>query len=83
MNEDTDGMLQSEIIEPSASPWGSCILLRRKKSKDGNGKYKLHVDCRALNAVIKPDAYPVLNVVDRLDLSRGIEIYCVLDTVWE
>jgi len=70
-------MLKRKIIEPSTSPWSSSIVLVQKKSKDGSVKYRFCIDYRALNAVTKPDAYPIPNIVDTLDsLSK---IFSVLD----
>jgi len=62
-----EDMLEKNIIEPSMSHWTSSIVLIQKKSKDGSIKYRFCVDYRALNAVTKPDAYPIPNLVDTLD----------------
>jgi hypothetical protein len=68
-------MLQKRIIEPSISPWSSSIVLVQKKSKDGSVKYRFCVDYRALNAVTKPDAYPIPNIVDTLDSLGHSKVY--------
>jgi hypothetical protein len=56
-------------------------MLKRvqKKSKDGSIKYRFCVDYRALNAVTKPDAYPIPNIVDTLDSLGHCKIFSVLD----
>jgi hypothetical protein len=59
--------LEKGIIEPSAFPWSSSIVLMQKKTKDGSVKYRFCVDYRALNAVTKPDVYPIPNIVDNLE----------------
>ena len=59
VDEHIDDMLRRKIIEPSMSPWSRSIVLVQKKSKDGSIKYRFCVDYRALNAVTKPDAYPI------------------------
>jgi len=57
----------------------SSIVLVQKKSRDGSIKYRFLIDYRSLNAVTKPDAYPIQNIVDTLDsLGRG-KIFTVLD----
>ena len=61
------------------SPWSSSIVLVQKKSKDGSIKYRFCVDYRALNAVTKPDAYPIPNIVDTLDSLGRSKIFTVLD----
>jgi hypothetical protein len=74
-----DDMLHKGIIEPSMSPWSSNIVLVQKKTKDGSIKYRFCVDYRALNAVTKPDAYPIPNIVDTLDSLGHSKIFSVLD----
>jgi hypothetical protein len=66
VDEQTDDMLKKGIIEPSTSPWSSCIVLVQKKTKDGSVKYRLCIEYRSLNAVTKPDAYPIPYIVDTL-----------------
>jgi len=39
-------------------------VLVHKKSRDGSIKYRFFIDYRALNAVTKPDACPIQNIVD-------------------
>jgi hypothetical protein len=79
VEEHIDDILKREIIEPSLSPWSSSIVLVQKKSKEGSVKYRFCVDYRALNAVTKPDAYPIPNIVDTLDSLGQNKIFSVLD----
>jgi hypothetical protein len=79
VDEHIDDMLKRKIIEPSMSPWSSSIVLVQKKSKDWGIKYRFCVDYRALNAVTKPDAYPIPNIVDTLDSLGHSKIFSVLD----
>jgi hypothetical protein len=72
-------MLNKGIIEPSISPWSSSIVLVRKKIRDGSIKYRFCVGCRPVNAVTKPDAYPIPNIVDTLDSLGNSKIFSVLD----
>ena len=75
-----DDMLEKNIIEPSMSPWSSSFVLVQKKSKDGIVKYRFCVDYRTLNAVTKPDAYPIPNnITDTLDSLGHSKIFTVLD----
>jgi hypothetical protein len=79
VDEHIDDMLKKEIIEPSASPWGSSIVLVQKKSKGGSFKYRYCIDYRSLNAVTKPDAYPIPNIVHTLDSLGKSRTFSVLD----
>jgi len=79
VDEHIDDMLQKEIIEASMSPWSSSIVLVQKKSRDNSIKYRFCIDYRALNAVTKPDAYPIPNIVDTLDSLGQSKIFSVLD----
>jgi hypothetical protein len=79
VREQIEEMLDKGIIEPSTSPWSSSIVLVQKKTKDGSIKYRLCIDYRALNAVTKPDAYAIPNIVDTLDSLGNSKIFSVLD----
>ena len=79
VEEHIDEMLGKGIIEPSTSPWSSSIVLVQKKSKDGTIKYRFCIDYRSLNAVTKPDAYPIPNIVDTLDSLGQSKFFSVLD----
>jgi hypothetical protein len=79
VDEQIDDMPQKGIIEPSMSPWSSSIVLVQKKTKDGSIKHRLCIDYRALNAVTKPDAYPIPNIVDTLDSLGCSRFFSVLD----
>jgi hypothetical protein len=74
-----DNMLDKVIIEPSMSPWSSSIVLVQKKTKDGSINYRFCVDYRALNAVTKPEAYPIPNNVDTFDSLGHSKLFSVLD----
>lgn len=62
-----EDMLHKGIIEASMSQWSSSIVFIPKKTREGSVKYRFCVDYRALNAVTKPDAYPIPNIIDTLD----------------
>ena len=42
-------------------------------------RYRFCIDYRASNAVTKPDAYPIPNIVDTLDSLGKSNIFSVLD----
>jgi hypothetical protein len=79
VEEHVEDMLKKVIIERSISPWSSSIVLVKNKTTDASVKYRFCVDYRSLNAVTKPDAYPIPNIVDTLDSLGTSKIFSVLD----
>ena len=68
-------MLDKGVIEPSASPWSSCIVLVKKK----DGSTRFCVDYRKLNEVTIRDAYPLPRVDSCLDSLSGAKWFSSLD----
>ena len=79
VDEYLNEMLKKGVIEPTMSPWSSSIVLVRNKSPDGSIKYRFCIDYRVLNAVKKPDAYPILNIVDTLVSLGKNKIFSIPD----
>ena len=68
-------MLESNVIQPSSSPWSSRIVLVKKK----DGKLRFCIDYRSLNSTTKKDVYPLPRIDDSLAmLSRG-KFFTTLD----
>ena len=61
-------MLEQGVIRPSSSPWASPIVLVAKKE----GSTRFCVDYRKLNAITKPDVFPLPRIDDSLNLLAGI-----------
>ena len=59
--------LEQGIIRESSSPYASPIVLVRKK----DGKLRLCVDYRLLNAKTHKDAYPLPRIDEALDVLKG------------
>ncbi|TFY51092.1 hypothetical protein EVJ58_g10744 [Rhodofomes roseus] len=67
--------LRDGIIEPSESSWSSPLLPVRKK----DGKLRICVDYRALNAVTKRNAYPLPRIDDSYQNLAGAKYFTSLD----
>ena len=67
--------LQQGIIKRSSSPYASAVVLVRKK----DGKLRLCVDYRALNAKTHRDAYPLPRIEEALDALKDAKYFCSLD----
>ena len=64
-------MLKGEVIQESASPWASPVVLVRKK----DGGLCFCVDYRRLNAVTHKDTFPLPKIDNLLDQLKGKNIY--------
>ena len=70
-------MLEKDVIEPSASPWASPIVLVQKK----DGSTRFCVDYRKVNDVTRKDAYPLPRIDTTLDTLHGSKWFSTLDLV--
>jgi hypothetical protein len=68
-------MLAAGIIQHSASPWSSPVLLVPK----ANGTMRFTIDYRKLNKVTKRDQYPMVRVDDLLDGLQSSKIFTTID----
>ncbi|MCG8076676.1 MAG: reverse transcriptase family protein [Candidatus Thiodiazotropha taylori] len=75
VDEQIDKMLQDKIIQPSKSPWASCIVMVMKK--DGSNRFC--VDYRKLNDVTVKDSYPLPRIDESLDQLAGSKWFSCLD----
>ena len=75
VEEHVNSMLKAKVIEESASPWASPIVLVPKK----DGTKRFCVDYRKLNQVIKQNSYPLPNIDDILSSMHDSTIFSSLD----
>ncbi|CAM5146769.1 unnamed protein product [Eretmochelys imbricata] len=68
-------MLALRVIQPSASPWASPVVLVPKK----DGSVRFCVDYRKLNAITVSDAYPMPRPDELLDKLGGARYLTTMD----
>ena len=73
--KEVKSLLKDGFIRPSMSPWGSPVVLAKKK----DGTLRFCIDYRALNHVTKKDAYPLPRIEECLDCLHGMMYYCCMD----
>jgi len=75
LKKELEEMLKEGIIEESDSPWASPMLYVPK----ADGTHRLVVDFRRLNAVCKPDVYPLPRIDDVIAALHGARWFSSLD----
>ena len=75
VDKELDKLLDMGIIQPSASPWSSCIVVVRKP----DGSIRLCLDVRAVNARTKHDSYPLPRTDTCLQSMHGSTYFSTLD----
>ena len=68
-------MQQQGVISPSTSPWASPVVLVRKK----DGSLRFCIDFRKLNAITKPDVFPLPRIDDLSDQLGKSRYFSTLD----
>ena len=68
-------LLDKGFIRPSTSPWGSSVLVAKKRGKT----LQLCIDYRQLNRVTIKNRYPLPRIDDLFDQLRGAQVYSKID----
>ncbi|KAL2076889.1 hypothetical protein ACEWY4_027519 [Coilia grayii] len=82
LKDEVTFMLEHNIAEPSSSPWSSPCLLVPKP----DGTYRFCTDFRRVNAVTKPDSFPLPRMddcVDRLGMANHVSKLDLLKGYWQ
>ena len=72
-------MQEQEVIQPSKSPWASPVVLVKKR----DGTHRFCVDYRGLNAVTKPDSFPLPRIDYLLDVLGQAKYFSSIDLAWQ
>jgi len=75
VQNEVERMLDQNVIQPSASPWSSPVVMVKKK----DGLWRFCVDYRKLNSVTHHDAYPLPRIDATLDSLAGCQYF----TMWQ
>jgi len=70
IDEQMEQMLQAGVVEPSASPWSSNVVLAKKS----DGSLRFCVDYRTLNDLTYKDSFPIPRIDTCLD-ALGDSVY--------
>lgn len=79
INSQVQKLLESNIIEPSISPYNAPLLLVPKKGQTDLKKWRLVVDFRKLNDKIINDKFPLTRLDDILDKLGRAKYFSTLD----
>ena len=75
MARQIDQMQTVGVVQPSASPWASPVVMVQKR----DGTHRFCIDYWRLNAVTKADTYPLLRIDDLLDQLGQCHYFSTLD----
>jgi hypothetical protein len=75
LKKQIEELLEKGFIHPSSSPWGAVVLFVYKK----DGSRRICVDYRSLNEVTIKNKYPLPQIKDLFDQTRGAKIFSKID----
>lgn len=82
LENEIDYMLKNDIAEPSFSSWASPSLLVNKS----DGSFRFCTDYRKVNAVTKPDSFPLPRIEDCIDQvgnAKFVSKFDLLKGYWQ
>ena len=69
-------LLETGVVRPSESPWASPLHMVPKRTP---GEWRATGDYRALNAITKPDRYPLPHLHSLSTRLHGMEVFSKID----
>jgi hypothetical protein len=75
INQEVERMLKIGVIEPSTSQWANAVVATDKK----DGRIRLCLDSRKLNAITTRDAYPLPHINRILGRFRSTKYLSAID----
>uniref|UniRef100_A0ABD2WI71 Reverse transcriptase domain-containing protein n=1 Tax=Trichogramma kaykai TaxID=54128 RepID=A0ABD2WI71_9HYME len=83
VNKQVQEMLDSNVTEKSDSPYNNPLwIVEKKPDSEGNKRWRIVLDFRALNDKTISDAYPLPNITEIFDQVGSAKYYSVLDLSW-
>lgn len=79
INDQVQKLLKNDLIEICTSNYNSPLIVVPKKSIDGNRKWRMCVDYRALNRKLIPDKFPLPRIDEILDGLGNAKYFSVVD----
>eukprot|EP00921_Rhytidocystis_pertsovi_P015517 GHVQ01024667.1.p1 GENE.GHVQ01024667.1~~GHVQ01024667.1.p1 ORF type:complete len:617 (-),score=19.13 GHVQ01024667.1:117-1967(-) len=75
LDKQIDALLEAKVIRPSKSPWAAAPVFVSKS----DGSWRMAIDYRRVNKLIKTDSYPVPILWENLQMAAGYLYYARLD----
>jgi len=77
-----EGLMKNDVIKLSNSPYNSPIwVVSKKPDSQGNKRWRMVIDFRALNEKLIEDAYPLPNITEILNQLGSAKYLSVFDLV--
>ncbi|KAL7291593.1 hypothetical protein TKK_0014634 [Trichogramma kaykai] len=83
VNKQVQEMLKNGVIKESESPYNNPLwVVEKKPDAEGNKRWRIVLDFRALNEKTLSDAYPLPDITQIFDQVGSAKYYSVLDLAW-
>lgn len=80
INRQVQELLDTDVVEPSVSPYNSPLwIVPKKPDSQGNKRWRLVIDYRKLNDKTIGDAFPLPNITEILDQLGSAKYFSTFD----